>query len=126
MKIIFIQHNSFLNGNGGSEKMCTFLANSFSEKGHEVSIAVNQKEGGSPVFPLNSDIKVDNIYNARVDEIELLPIVNYSGKNPIARIVGKIKKKYTKRDNKNKFHAFPDGYQEVYKHKLKKRKEQGS
>lgn len=124
MKIIFIQHNSFLNGNGGSEKMCTFLANSFSEKGHEVSIAVNQKEGGSPVFPLNSDIKVDNIYNARVDQIELLPIVNYSGKNPIAWLVGKIKKKYTKQVNKNKCRAFPDGYQGVYKHNLKKRSEQ--
>ena len=51
MKILLIQHLYFLNGSGGTEKICTFLANGFDGLGHEVEIATCQNIKGRPVFP---------------------------------------------------------------------------
>lgn len=58
MKILLVQHLNFINGSGGTEKICSFLANDFALNGHEVEIATNQDISGKPVFPLHGNIKV--------------------------------------------------------------------
>ncbi len=121
MKIVFVQHSSFLNGNGGTEKICVFLANGFSKLGHEVIIAASQAEGGGSVFPLEKNVDLKNIYDENVDQINLLPLVNYRGVNPFKWIIGKIKKKYAKAYNKSQYRKFKDGEAGLYRHNLKNR-----
>ncbi|UIR56303.1 glycosyltransferase [Sphingobacterium sp. SRCM116780] len=99
MKVLLIQHMYFLNGSGGTEKICSFLANSFVNKDHQVEIATNENTTGVPVFPLDEKIRVSNIYNATIPQKELLPIINYKGKNLLLWVLYKIKKKYTKAYN---------------------------
>ncbi len=100
MKILLIQHCNFLNGSGGTEKICSFLANGFSDLGYQVEIATNQDIDGSVIFPLNDEIKVTNIFDRNVPQIQLKPIFNYKGTNPAKWIFHKIRKKKTKRENK--------------------------
>lgn len=100
MKILLIQHLNFLNGSGGTEKICTFLANGFYNVGHEVEIATCQNIDGKPVFPLNTGVKVTNIFSDKIHQTELKPLFNYKGYNVIKWIKYKIKKKIAKKANK--------------------------
>lgn len=100
MKILLIQHLNFLNGSGGTEKICTFLANGFYNVGHEVEIATCQNIDGKPVFPLNTGVKVTNIFSDKIHQTELKPLFNYKGYNLIKWIKYKIKKKIAKKANK--------------------------
>lgn len=111
MKILFVQHRDFINGSGGTEKICSFLANGFSDLGHEVEIATNQNIEGKPVFPLVDNIKVTNIFDPNVTQKSLHAFQKYSGKNPLLWIQYKIKKKYSKFLNKSLYRKIggPDG-----------------
>lgn len=100
MRIVLVQHQYFLNGTGGAEKMCSFLANGFLAMGHEVEIATNEDVLGKAMFPLDAQIKVTNIFNPSVFQVELKPLVNYRGKNPIKWVLEKIKKKRARAFNK--------------------------
>lgn len=100
MKILIVHHQNFINGSGGTEKVCTFLANGFSDSGHTVEIATNQNVKGKPVFVLNQAVKVTNIFNENIRQIKLEPTFNYSGFNPFYWIFYKIKKKKIKIENK--------------------------
>ncbi|KPH12275.1 glycosyltransferase [Chryseobacterium sp. ERMR1:04] len=100
MKILFIQHKNFINGSGGTEKICSFLANGLSDLGHTVEIATNQNIEGRPIFPLNKEVLVTNIFDENISQIELKETFNYNGSNPLKWIFYKIKKKSTKRENK--------------------------
>lgn len=100
MKILLIQHLNFLNGSGGTEKICTFLANGFYNVGHEVEIATCQNIDGKTVFPLNTGVKVTNIFSDKIHQTELKPLFNYKGYNFIKWIKYKIKKKIAKKANK--------------------------
>ncbi|PTT43043.1 glycosyltransferase, partial [Chryseobacterium sp. HMWF028] len=100
MKILLIQHKSFLNGSGGTEKICTFLANNFAKSGHQVEIATNENISGSPVFPLESSIKVTNIFDPGVIQKNLYVYNNYLGKNPMKWLLYKLRKKKEKFLNK--------------------------
>lgn len=100
MKILLIQHLNFLNGSGGTEKICTFLANGFDNVGHVVEIATCQNIDGKPVFPLNTGVKVTNIFSNKIHQTELKPLFNYKGYNLIKWIKYKIKKKIAKKANK--------------------------
>ena len=100
MKILLIQHLNFLNGSGGTEKICTFLANGFYNVGHEVEIATCQNIDGKPVFPLNTGVKITNIFSDKIHQTELKPLFNYKGYSPIKWIKYKIKKKIAKKANK--------------------------
>lgn len=101
MKILLIQHLYFLNGSGGTEKICTFLANGFDGLGHEVEIATCQNIKGRPVFPLNTRIKVTNIFSENIHQTKLKPLFNYKGLNPIQWIRYKVNKKLAKKFNKD-------------------------
>lgn len=100
MKILLIQDKNFINGSGGTEKICCFLANTFSAKRHNVEIATNENIEGKAVFELNPDVKVTNIYNPNIEQVKEAPIYNYSGRNPFLWMKYKIQKKLTKRKNK--------------------------
>lgn len=99
MKIVLVQHKSFLNGSGGAEKMCCFLANGFRKVGNEVVIATNEDVAGQPMFALDGGIIISNIFNKEVLQVEQKALRNYRGKNPLLWIVGKIKKKLAKYHN---------------------------
>jgi glycosyltransferase involved in cell wall biosynthesis len=123
MKILFIQHKDFINGSGGTEKICTFLANHFATSNqNKVEIATNQDISGKAVFPLNVNIKVTNIFDSSVIQKKMQTSHNYKGKNPFQWINYKIKKKQVKFKNKllNKNMGGPDG---LYEFNLKKRSE---
>ncbi|WP_293917040.1 MULTISPECIES: glycosyltransferase [unclassified Sphingobacterium] len=100
MKILFVQHLYFLNGSGGTEKICSFLANGLAKSGHDVIIATNQNSDGKPMFALDNNIVVTNIYDATVPQENLKPLYNYKGKNPVLWLISKIKKKSSKLYNK--------------------------
>lgn len=118
MKIILVQHQYFLNGTGGAEKMCSFLANGFNEMGHEVEIATNENIVGKPMYPLHNAIKVTNIFSPTVLQIQLKPLDNYSGKNPLKWLIAKYKKKQAKYFNKQQRRKYGDDINEF---NLKKR-----
>jgi len=101
MKILIIQHLYFLNGTGGTEKIACFLANNFNLSGHEVEIATNQNIEGDAMFPLNRGIKVTNIFDSSIVQIEKEAIYNYKGKNPLLWIKYKVRKKLAKRANRS-------------------------
>lgn len=100
MKILLIQHLGFINGAGGTEKICSFLANGLSVQGHEVVIATNENIIGKPFFVLNENIKTDNIYNPA--SLQKLPktLYNYDGRNPFLWLKYKYIKKMQRRHNR--------------------------
>ncbi|MCT4327725.1 glycosyltransferase [Chryseobacterium indologenes] len=100
MKILIIQHKSFLNGPGGTEKICSFLANNFAKSGHQVEIATNEDIIGKPVFPLENNVKVTNIFDPRVIQKKPYVYINYKGTNPIKWLFYKLRKKKEKFLNK--------------------------
>lgn len=122
MKILFVQHKDFLNGSGGMEKICTFLANHFASLDYRVEVATNQNISGNAVFPLNKNIKITNIYDSTLIQEKLQTLHNYKGKNPFRWIISKIEKKRAKFRNKllNKKMGGADG---LYEFNLKKRSE---
>ncbi len=120
MKILLIQHLNFINGSGGTEKICSFLANGFKQNKHEVEIATNQNISGKPVFQLDPAIKITNIFSPNILQKELKPIYNYKGKNPFFWLKHKIAKKSTKNFNKALLREM-SGEEELYKFNLSQR-----
>lgn len=120
MKILIVQHANFINGSGGTEKICSFLANTFETDGHEVIIGTNEKIEGKPVFPLSENIKVKNIYRENDGQIKFLPIHNYRGKNPVKWFFFKLKKKLTKAKNRKIIQDI-GGEEKLYFHNLSAR-----
>lgn len=120
MKILIVQHAHFINGSGGTEKICCFLANTFAKDGHEVIIGTNENIEGKPVFPLYENIDVKNIYNDDDGQIKFLPIYNYRGRNPAKWLRSKLKKKLTKARNKKIFKDI-GGEEKLYFHNLSAR-----
>lgn len=118
MKILLIQHLNFLNGSGGTEKICTFLANGFHHFGHEVEIATCQDIEGKPVFPLNTGIKVTNIFSGNMPQTRLKPLFNYKGSHPVEWIRYKIRKKAAKKANKEILKKM-GGAEGLFKHNLR-------
>lgn len=100
MKILLIQHKDFINGSGGTEKMCSFLANCFVASQHQVEIATNENISGKPVFSLDETIKITNIFDSSVIQKNPIPYFDYIGKNPVQWIKFKFIKKYSKLRNK--------------------------
>ncbi|MEJ5092883.1 glycosyltransferase [Sphingobacterium faecium] len=99
MKILFVQHLHFINGSGGTEKICSFLANNFVKQGHQVEIATNENISGSAIFPIDDLIQVTNIYKHDIVQKEQIPTFNYRGRNPFLWIFCKLKKKFAKMYN---------------------------
>lgn len=120
MKILLIQHLNFINGSGGTEKICSFLANGFKKNNHDVEIATNQNISGKPVFTLEADIKITNIFSPNIVQKELTPIYNYKGKNPFLWLSHKIAKKSAKNFNKALLKEM-SGEEELYKFNLNQR-----
>lgn len=120
MKILLVQHHNFLNGSGGTEKICSFLANGFSDLGHHVEIATNQNIDGKPIFGLNTKIKVTNIFDKRIPQVELKPIFNYKGIDPLKWFFHKVRKKKTKRENEKLLKNI-GGRDELFKKNLRYR-----
>ncbi|MEI2271057.1 glycosyltransferase [Sphingobacterium sp. ML3W] len=120
MKILLVQHLCFLNGIGGTEKICSTLANIFNEHGHEVEIATNENVVGMPVFPLSEGIKVTNIFDPAVEQKKEFPIYNYRGKNPFLWLKFKAKKKYHKWYNWRLKYTL-GGEAKLYQYNLRKR-----
>lgn len=122
MKVLLIQHRNFLNGPGGTEKICSFLANNFAKSGHEVEIATNENIVGKAVFPLENNVKVTNIFNTDVIQKNLYVYINYKGKNPIKWVLFKLRKKKEKFLNKLLCMKM-GGIEGIYKFNLKQRSE---
>jgi len=120
MKVLLIQHLYFLNGIGGTEKICSILANILVNNGFQVEIATNEDVVGHPVFPLDQKISVTNIYGANVSQIEEIPIYNYRGKNPLLWIKYKLKKKYAKWYNRRLIRRM-GGEDKLYQYNLRNR-----
>lgn len=117
MKILFIQHKGFINGSGGTEKICSFLANEFCDLGHIVEIATNQDIDGKPVFSLNSKVLFTNIFDKNISQIEIQDTFNYNGFSPLKWIKYKIRKKSIKRKNKSLIKKI-GGVDELFKFNL--------
>jgi len=120
MKILIIQHLYFLNGTGGTEKIACFLANNFNLAGHEVEIATNENIQGDSKFPLNRGIKVTNIFDSSVVQIEKEAIYNYKGRNPLLWIKHKVRKKLAKRANRSLLRKM-GGEEQLYTFNLQQR-----
>lgn len=118
MKIVLVQHKDFINGSGGAEKMCCFLANGFHDMGYTVEIATNEDIIGAPMFPLNKGVTVTNIFDAAIEQVRLEPLINYAGKNPWKWLLSKIRKKRAKLINKRIRRAYDD---KIYEFNLKQR-----
>lgn len=100
MKIHIVQYQGFLNSQGGTEKMATFFANTFSQKGHDVAIVTQDPVEGTSVFPLDPKVRLINLYKGKDKSIVLRKLYNYKGKNPFSWIRFKIQKKIDKAHNK--------------------------
>lgn len=100
MKILIIQHKGLINGIGGTEKICVFLANCFTLNNFQVDVATNDENDGKPFFELNSNIEFFNIYDKDLTQINELQIYNYKGKNPVKWMYYKWQKKKDKFLNK--------------------------
>lgn len=120
MKILFVQHLSFINGSGSTEKVCSFLANYFCDLGYEVEVATNEDVEGKEVYPLREEIKLTNIYSEEIKQIKLLPIKNYKGKNPFLWLKYKFIKKKTKFQNR-KIIRQHQGEDNIYLYNLRQR-----
>lgn len=120
MKIVLIQHVSFLNGIGGTEKICSILANIFVANGYQVEIVTNEDVIGGAVFPLNKSVRVTNIYDPNIEQIEEIPLYNYKGKNPLLWIKYKAKKKYAKWYNR-RLRKRMGGEEQIYLFNLRNR-----
>lgn len=120
MKILLIQHLNFINGSGGTEKICSFLANNFTLSGNTVEIATNQDITGKSMFALHKSVKVTNIFNPDTLQKCPLPIYNYQGKNPFLWLKFKVKKKKTELYNK-KFYTKIGGKDGLFKFNLSQR-----
>ncbi|WP_336830487.1 glycosyltransferase [Sphingobacterium multivorum] len=120
MKILLIQHLYFLNGIGGTEKICSILANILSANGYEVEIATNENIIGTPVFALDKNVRVTNIYDAGLEQIEEIPIYNYRGRNPFLWIKYKLKKKYAKWYNRRLIRRM-EGEDKLFQYNLRNR-----
>lgn len=119
-KIVLIQHTAFINGRGGTEKICSFLANHFCSLGYDVEVATNENIQGKEVYPLNNKIKLVNIYSPDIKQINLNPIYSYKGKNPFLWLKYKFQKKKAKFLNKTILNKV-GGEDELYKFNLRQR-----
>lgn len=120
MKILLVQHQYFLNGIGGTEKVCSEIANIFSRNGHCVEIATNEDITGEPVFPLHDGVSVINIFDPTVEQKEEIPIYNYRGSNPFLWFRFKIQKKYVKWHN-GRLKQRMGGERKLYEYNLRHR-----
>ncbi|HAE65913.1 glycosyltransferase [Sphingobacterium multivorum] len=120
MKTLLIQHLYFLNGIGGTEKICVTLANVLSANGYEVEIGTNENVIGKPMFSLDENVRVTNIYDVNLEQKEEIPIYNYQGKNPLLWIKYKIKKKYAKWYNR-RLRLQMGGEDKLYQYNLRNR-----
>ncbi|MBO9593527.1 MAG: glycosyltransferase [Niabella sp.] len=96
MKILLIQHQGFINGQGGTEKICAFLADHFAGMEHAVEIATCEDVTGAAVYVRHPNVKVTNIYSPEIIQKHPRQLWNYSGKHPLRWITGKIRKKRDK------------------------------
>lgn len=119
-KILLIQHLNFLNGSGGTEKICSFLANGFTHHNFEVSIATNQNISGKPMFYIDKNVKIYNIYSDSVKQESYKELYNYDGYNPLKWLYYKIKKKQNKSFNRKLRKRFKNE-EELYKYNLHQR-----
>lgn len=120
MKILLIQHHGFINGSGGTEKICCFLSNNFIQNNFEVEIATNQNIEGKPMFPLDNRIKISNIFSEEIVQKEIKELYNYEGINPFLWIYYKVKKKIDKVRNK-KLLGLLGNEEDIYKFNLGER-----
>lgn len=120
MKILLIQHLYFLNGIGGTEKICSILANILSANGYEVEIATNENVVGKPVFTLDKSVRVTNIYDVNLEQKEEIPLYNYKGRNPFLWIKYKIEKKYAKWYNRRLIKRM-EGEDKLFQYNLRNR-----
>ncbi len=120
MNILFVQHHGFINGSGGTEKICTFLANGLAAQGHRVQIATNQSIEGKPFFPLSFDVTVENIFNTVIGQQLPQPLINYRGNNLWLWIKFKVRKKLAKYRNSVLFKKH-NGETALYQHNLRQR-----
>ncbi len=91
MKILLIQSKGFINGAGGTEKVCTTLANHFVNN-HKVFIACNENKQGNAFFELDYRIRLDNIYNPNIPYLKKKYIEKYKGNNLFQKIRYRIKR----------------------------------
>ncbi|MVO10962.1 glycosyltransferase [Flavobacterium sp. TP390] len=121
MKIVIVQHKNFLNSTGGTEKIACFLANNLVEKDCEVILATNDENvSGKPMFYLNPKVTLNNLFNPKFIQEEIITLFNYKGNNPFFWLYYKLKKKRDKIHNKLLVKKY-GGVEGIYTHNLKER-----
>jgi glycosyltransferase involved in cell wall biosynthesis len=120
MKIVLIQHLGFINGQGGTEKICSFLANGFAALGYEVIIATNENIAGGAVFPLHENVTLTNIYTPDSVQYNLRHIYRYKGENLFLKLKYKVQRELDKAYNRKIYRKFGNK-DAVYKFNLQQR-----
>jgi len=120
MKILIVQHRSFIGGTGGVEKMCCFFANSFAERGHHVEIATMEDVQGSAVYPLDHRVSVKNLFSPPISQMNPKPISKYKGPNLIKLAYSKYQREKAKTHNRNLYKKF-GGEKGLFEHNISNR-----
>ncbi len=120
MKVLFVQHQNFINGSGGTEKICSLLANHFAGIGHSVAIATNENITGKPVFHLKDTIVVTNIYSKQIKQEKIRRYKDYKDKSPVLKNILQLKNIYKRLRNQRVLSKI-GGEDEVYTHNLLQR-----
>jgi len=120
MKILLIQHRDIIGGTGGTEKMCCFFANSFAERGYEVEIVTMEDAEGAVVFPLDSRVKLTNLFDPRIPQLILKPVIKYKGKNLIKWIYMKYMIEKAKFHNRRVYKKIGEG-RDLFEYNLRNR-----
>jgi len=120
MKILLVQDKHIIGGTGGAEKICCFLANIFVKEGHDVEIATMEDVEGSTVYPLDSRVKLTNLFDPKIPQLSLKPVTKYKGKNPIKWFCSKYLREKAKIYNR-KICKRLGGKEGVFKYNLRNR-----
>lgn len=73
-KICFLISN--MNNSGGTERVCSIIANGLADNGYEVMIT-SVSEGNKPFFPLNKNIKINSLVDRPGRVLYRLPNIIY-------------------------------------------------
>ncbi len=93
MRIMIIQTKGLVNGSGGCEKVVANLSDYFTENGHEVIIATNEKSDKNKLFfETKNKVEFYNIYDSNVCYKHKKTVEKYRGKSIVKKIIYRIKK----------------------------------
>jgi len=119
MKILLV-HKDIISETGGAEKMCCFFANNFAERGHDVEIVAMEDVEGSTAYQLDSRVKLKNLFDVQIPQLNLKPILRYTGINPIKLIYSKYQREKARSYNR-KIYEKVGGERNLFEYNIRNR-----